>query len=177
MWFFAIDRTLQYHFDLVPQEPVTISGRAYRLDFRVLPADILALHELATDRLAFLRLAVEVDGHQWHERTRQQVEYRNRRGRDLQTAGRRVFHFGEVRSSRSRLGASQRSCVWRIRRGRNFSTRCTVGSASPSRSLEAQGAVVVTVAARHFFHHGGGSSPYQTSPPPTANPSHTARET
>jgi len=41
---------------------------------------------------------VEVDGHEWHERTRQQVNHRNRRDRDLQDAGWRLFHFagGEV---------------------------------------------------------------------------------
>lgn len=98
VWFFAIDRTLQYHFDLIPQANITANGHAYRVDFRVLPADVLALHELGTYRLTFPRLAVEVDGHEWHERTRQQVNHRNRRDRDLQDAGWRLFHFagGEV---------------------------------------------------------------------------------
>ena len=85
---------MQYHFELIPQEKIRAAGRNYVLDFRVLPADVLALDELATDRLAFPKIGVEVDGHEWHERTRQQTDYRNRRDRDLQNAGWQLYHFG-----------------------------------------------------------------------------------
>lgn len=63
--------------DLVPQWNVSAGGATYRLDFAVFPG----------------MLAVELDGHQFHERTREQVEYRNRRDRDLGTDGWFVMHF------------------------------------------------------------------------------------
>lgn len=64
----------------------------------MLPADALALHELEIYRLTFPLIAVEIDGHDFHERTKDQVTYRNRRDRDLQAAGWHVLHFsgGEV---------------------------------------------------------------------------------
>lgn len=66
---------------LAPQQDVTAMGRRYRLDFVVKSAD------------ARLLLAVELDGHAFHERTREQVAQRDQRDRDLQAAGWRVFHF------------------------------------------------------------------------------------
>ena len=38
-------------------------------------------------------IAVELDGHDFHEKTKAQVAYRNRRDRDLQSAGWTIFHF------------------------------------------------------------------------------------
>lgn len=97
-WFFALERTLMHRFELMPQHDVIAGGRRYRLDFRVLPADALELHEAAIHRLSLPLVAVEIDGHEWHERTRQQVTSRDRRDRDLQAAGWQVLHFsgGEV---------------------------------------------------------------------------------
>jgi very-short-patch-repair endonuclease len=64
------------------QVPVsTGSGARYVLDFA-----------LATDRKE-LKVAVELDGHDYHERTRGQVIARNRRDRDLMADSWHVLHF------------------------------------------------------------------------------------
>jgi len=39
------------------------------------------------------RVAVELDGHAFHERTKEQVKLRDSRDRDLQADGWKVFHF------------------------------------------------------------------------------------
>jgi very-short-patch-repair endonuclease len=64
-------------------EVETGDGTRYRLDFAVRAMD--------PDR--DLKIAIEVDGHDWHERTREQVIDRNRRDRRLSCGGWRIFHF------------------------------------------------------------------------------------
>ena len=80
---------------LAPQRQVTVEDRAYRLDFAVEPGDIDPIFD--NDRFGLgLReplIAVELDGHDFHERTREQVVRRNQRDRDLQVSGWKIFHF------------------------------------------------------------------------------------
>jgi hypothetical protein len=76
---------------LARQHRVTIEERQYRLDFAVLPG-------VPFDRFGRmwgrpLQIAVELDGHEFHERTPAQVESRDQRDRDLARAGWRVMHF------------------------------------------------------------------------------------
>jgi very-short-patch-repair endonuclease len=59
------------------QWEVEAGGRTYRLDFAV----------------PMVKIAVELDGHDFHEKTKEQVTYRNMRDRDLQAAGWTVLHF------------------------------------------------------------------------------------
>jgi very-short-patch-repair endonuclease len=60
----------------------------YRLDFIVaLSGSTVA--EAATE----MKIAIELDGHEFHERTKQQVELRNVRDRELGDAGWIVLHF------------------------------------------------------------------------------------
>lgn len=61
------------------QFAVEIRGNTYRLDFAFVGTSYM--------------VAVELDGHEWHERTPEQVERRNRRDADLQAAGWTVLHF------------------------------------------------------------------------------------
>lgn len=63
------------------QRVVDVAGRRYRLDFAIRIAGYCQ------------RLAVEIDGHAFHERSLEQVTYRNSRDRDLQVAGWVVLHF------------------------------------------------------------------------------------
>jgi very-short-patch-repair endonuclease len=73
--------------DLYMQREVNAGGDRYRLDFVVEPfidgyfAGVSAL------------VAIELDGHGFHERTKEQVAYRNRRDRALQAAGWLVLHY------------------------------------------------------------------------------------
>jgi very-short-patch-repair endonuclease len=94
---------------LHPQEDVSVftdtGRRNYRLDFAVVPdgplptsiGDPLGIH---------FKFAVELDGHEFHERTREQVALRNRRDRDLQAGGWKVYHV-----SGSELVANPRDVV------------------------------------------------------------------
>ena len=66
-----------FPFSLVPQHEVQCDGTVYRLDFAI-PEYLIA---------------VELDGHEFHEKTKEQVTYRNQRDRQLQAAGWTVFHF------------------------------------------------------------------------------------
>ena len=71
-------------FLLDPQLPVTACGNSYRLDFAIRSS-------LESSRKPLI--AVELDGHDFHERTPEQVERRNARDRDLQHDGWKIFHF------------------------------------------------------------------------------------
>lgn len=74
-------------FTLIEQHEIVTNGRAYRLDFSVEPCLV------PLNNGPILRLAIELDGHEFHERTREQVTSRNQRDRDLAAAGWRVLHF------------------------------------------------------------------------------------
>lgn len=77
------------------------NGRNYRLDFQVVAHIGYESYPL--------KLAVELDGHAYHERTKHQVRQRDQRDRDLQDAGWRVYHF-----SFSEFDNSPSDCVFRV---------------------------------------------------------------
>lgn len=80
-------------FGLDSQRKVTVNERQYRLDFVVQYKDpdlLFAAHNLDLPAWA---IAVEVDGHDFHERTKDQVADRNQRDRDLAQSGWLVFHY------------------------------------------------------------------------------------
>jgi len=70
--------------DLNSQRDVVVEGKTYRVDFSVDPVESIP---------GWQPIAVELDGHAFHERTRDQVALRDSRDRALQIAGWRVFHF------------------------------------------------------------------------------------
>jgi hypothetical protein len=83
----------RFALDLQPQYWVESPGFwSYRLDFALLPADLDLARRLSEHRFS-LRIGVELDGHQFHEASRDQVIARNRRDRDLTSVGWRVLHF------------------------------------------------------------------------------------
>ncbi len=68
------------------QHEVSIPGiAAFRSDFAIWPIVMTRWNEIP--------LLVEVDGHAFHEKTKEQVAYRNERDRALQLAGYDVLHF------------------------------------------------------------------------------------
>ncbi len=80
--------------DLFPQcETKAENNKSYRLDFVVRPEDVDEWLESVNRGIRFPDIAVEIDGHEWHERTKEQVAYRNQRDRALQSVGWKVFHF------------------------------------------------------------------------------------
>jgi hypothetical protein len=72
------------------QFAVEVEGRGYRLDFVFEPSSVGSLQSLIGPRCP--KIALELDGHDYHEKTKEQVTYRNRRDRDLQAAGWIVLH-------------------------------------------------------------------------------------
>lgn len=81
-------RYFEESIELRPQAEVTVGNQRFRVDFLVAPTeDALAI------RPEWTPLAVELDGHAFHERTPEQVARRDQRDRVLQAAGWRVFHY------------------------------------------------------------------------------------
>lgn len=80
--------------ELCRQHSVALSDdKNYRLDFVVVPDDKDEWFEASNKGIHYPDIAVELDGHEWHERTKEQVAYRNQRDRALQAEGWKVFHF------------------------------------------------------------------------------------
>jgi hypothetical protein len=94
-WWIVLSNARAYSFDvkLRAQEKVTIGKRTLRLDFEIVPQDDGLFPRAARNHLEVQRIGVELDGHDYHERTREQVTRRNKRDRSLQSTGWRVFHF------------------------------------------------------------------------------------
>lgn len=82
------------HVSLRRQVEVTgVDQKPYRFDF-VVYFDPEGTGSWGEPTVCFqLPLAVEIDGHAFHEKTLDQVNYRNRRDRALQASGFRVLHF------------------------------------------------------------------------------------
>jgi hypothetical protein len=74
------------------QQEVTVGDVTYRLDFTLTPEGPLCFRG-AQLGLYPQKIAIELDGHDFHERTKEQVAYRNQRDRDLLAAGWKVLHF------------------------------------------------------------------------------------
>jgi len=72
------------------QHEITVTGQRYVLDFRVHPRSTQDWIFNSLDQ--FPRLAIELDGHDFHERTKEQVIWRDSRDRLLQQHGWQVFH-------------------------------------------------------------------------------------
>ena len=87
------------------QQEVVAGGHKYRLDFHIVPEYQLRQRAEAVG-VKVPKLGVELDGHDFHERTKEQVTYRNQRDRDLAADGWTVLHF-----SGSELYRDPTSCV------------------------------------------------------------------
>jgi very-short-patch-repair endonuclease len=101
---------------LIPQVDVEAGGHKYRLDFVVGTWDADLFFDAGKHGLPTYAIAVELDGHDFHEKTKAQVALRNRRDRDLQIAGWRVFHFSGSEVTREPL-----KCVLEVVR---YAARC-----------------------------------------------------
>jgi hypothetical protein len=78
-----------------PQVEVVCSEQTYRLDFQIIPLAYSPTFEYArlNGHPLCPKLAIELDGHDFHEKTKAQVTWRNKRDRDLQSHGWRVLHY------------------------------------------------------------------------------------
>jgi very-short-patch-repair endonuclease len=94
IWWKALDRAGTIHPSVSWESQVEVEacGRKYRLDFQIVPE--YQLHRKAKlYGVQVAKIAVELDGHDYHERTKEQVIYRNQRDRDLSADGWTVLHF------------------------------------------------------------------------------------
>jgi hypothetical protein len=78
---------------LVVQPEVDTREERYRLDFSVALSDARLLADAAKFGLPLPQIGIELDGHDFHERTKEQVTHRNRRDRHLQRSQWVMFHF------------------------------------------------------------------------------------
>lgn len=76
---------------LANQVQVVADGNNYRLDFQVVQGGFAA--EIFGELQNLPKIAVEVDGHAFHEKTPEQVALRNTRDRALQKDGWKIFHY------------------------------------------------------------------------------------
>lgn len=78
--------------ELIPQQRVQVSSsQRYRMDFVCQPRPT-GLYKALIGDVDAPKVAIELDGHDYHERTPAQVTGRNRRDRALNLAGWTVFH-------------------------------------------------------------------------------------
>lgn len=96
-WFSALldfEAPEVYLFNLIPQAEITLaSGKTYRLDFSVEFGPQSLANAAHARGIPQPKVAIELDGHQFHERTKEQVAYRNERDRALTSEGWAVIHF------------------------------------------------------------------------------------
>lgn len=92
---------------LMQHETVCSNGERFRLDFVVALASDEDARRYVDAGEPFPLIAVEVDGHAFHEKTKEQVACRNSRDRALQQDKWAVFHFSWselVADGRNRVG-------------------------------------------------------------------------
>lgn len=77
-------------FVLIPQYKVRINSKTYYLDFAFFAEDVEGMVDVVNPNF---KLAIECDGHDFHEKTKEQVENDNEREYDLKMCGFDVLRF------------------------------------------------------------------------------------
>ncbi|HLX05357.1 MAG TPA: DUF559 domain-containing protein [Candidatus Binatus sp.] len=100
-WWYALrdsePRSVKDFIELHPQCEIQSGAKIYRVDFLLTqtayctPSDYRKYAE--SIGCPYPKVAFELDGHDFHERTREQVSLRDKRDRDLQVAGYKVLHI------------------------------------------------------------------------------------
>lgn len=84
-----------YGYEVIPQAKIKVGGNEYRVDF------LIELHgsddsncpEGVPPDEIYSKVIVECDGHDFHEKTKEQVKRRNERDYNLQMGGYDLIHF------------------------------------------------------------------------------------
>lgn len=82
-------------------------GVLYRVDFAVIPNDVEMWLEGDVLGVRYQHVGLELDGHDFHEKTKEQVTHRNQRDRDLQADGWKMLHFSGSEIYRNPLAVVQ----------------------------------------------------------------------
>lgn len=115
-WWEAVDRLeaagsdISVRLSLLNQHRVKVGDREYRADFVISVGDTDFSYEAHVAGYHYPLILVELDGHDYHERTKAQVIDRDQRDRALLAAGWRIFHF-----SGSELVRNPERCVREVR--------------------------------------------------------------
>lgn len=99
------------YFALYPQKHITANGKNYRADFAV---DTEEYFSDCTENV--VKVVFECDGHDFHERTKDQVIKDNNRDYDLKIAGYDVVHFSGSEIYRDPLGCAKRAVEFVIKK-------------------------------------------------------------
>lgn len=110
-WWHTLGSTRGFDSELAieVQKEVQINGRKFRVDMEVTCREESYAREAESLGVVAPRVAIELDGHDFHERTREQVALRDERDRALQSSGWRVFHL-----SGSAFHRDPCEMVWKI---------------------------------------------------------------
>lgn len=95
---YGVDRVVKQTAETIVVQPQRRIDR-YRVDF-LIKFDFFS---------AVIEIAVECDGHQWHERTKEQAKRDRRRDRELQSLGFKVFRF-----TGSEINADPAGCAFDV---------------------------------------------------------------
>ena len=127
--------------NLDSQQEVEVSGVRYRLDF-VLTPEVSLYSRIEAHGLRWPKIAVEVDGHGFHEKTPAQVASRNERDRLLQQDGWLVLHYSwSEMTTRSEecigeIAGVAKEAIWSIQRQIGAAERAAANKAGAQTSQE-----------------------------------------
>lgn len=104
----VLTRTSRKYLDLclIPQYEIKCFGKKYIADF------VFDSREVCTPWLDIVneyKLVIECDGHDFHEKTKEQVIHDNERDYDLKSAGYDILHF-----SGSEIYNDPFKCAWKV---------------------------------------------------------------
>lgn len=81
-----------FNIELAFQTPIKANGNNYRADF-LFDTNICANEDGQFDGYNQVKIIIECDGHEFHEKTKEQVAHGNKRDYDLKVAGYDVIHY------------------------------------------------------------------------------------
>ena len=96
-----------FKYELHQQEEIVCGGKTYRADF-LFSTEYNESFEYKKD----YRLVIECDGHEFHEKTKEQVKKDNERDYDLKSNGYDVLHFSGSQIYNDPLGCAIKVCKY-----------------------------------------------------------------
>lgn len=126
---------------LDPQQEIEVFGVRYRIDFALVPEASFQVRCEASG-VRFPSIAVEVDGHGFHEKTPAQVAERNERDRLLQQAGWLVLHYSWTEMTTrpeeciGEIAGVAKQAIWDVERQINAAERAAGNQAGAQTSQE-----------------------------------------
>lgn len=102
-----------YSINLFSQFEIKTNGKKYIADFAFISEKFADEHDTKLSRN--LNLVIECDGHDFHEKTKEQVAYGNDRDFDLKEAGYEVIHFSGSQIFNNPYGCAGKVMIYILR--------------------------------------------------------------